>query len=408
MFFRKKFRQKELNLVISVGAGINQLPLIREAHDLGYHVIGIDQNTNAPGLLESDIKIQESVSDYEEIYLKIRELLIDGKIKAVLTRSYGDAVKTCSYLSEKLDIPFIPFDRIDDILNKKKMKVLFKKNDILSPAYNHYSAKRKRAYTYPCVVKPVKGHAKSGVQLLKSEDELKKYIKNVNPEEETDLLIEDYIPGDEIIAIGLVNSGKFNLYVISDKETTDIPYFADLKHSAPSKYYDRWEEISQIGQKISEIFAIINSPLLIEMRITNDGEIYVLETAAEFGGEFISDIMIPNLINTSIMKNCIKTISENVKQTQNFKRTQNSVVIKYIPGKTGYFKSFSPINLPEYKNNIIFYKIFKDIGAKLQSTKTNHDRIGVIAVKARSMKLASSIADKAFAALNITISTKKG
>lgn len=405
MFFKRKFRQKQKNLIISIGAGINQLPIIREAKELGYHVIGVDQNTNSPGLLESDIKIQESISDYEEIYKKIRELLIDGEIKAIVTRSYGDAVKTTAYLCEKLNIPYLPFEKVDYFLDKKKLNIELQKFGIQTPSYNIYSPKRKRPYNYPCVIKPISGHAKTGVQLIKDDEELKKYIKSNETNKE--IILEEYIPGDEIIAIGLISSKKFNLYTITDKEITAHPYFADLKHSAPSKYYDLWDKIVDIGQKIADGFNIINAPLLIEMRIRDDNEIFVIETAPEFGGEFLSDILIPNLLNTSIMKNCIKVMSDKSYISQNFRKVSSSVVIKYIEGRNGYLQSFSPLNIPEYKNNILFYKIFKDIGTKLTTVKTNHDRLGVVAVKAKSMKLANSISEKAVNAMNIKITSKK-
>ena len=67
-----------MNYFVSIGAGINQIPLILEARHAGFQVIGVDMNPSAPGFYHCDLKIQESIQDYENIYIKLRELLIDG------------------------------------------------------------------------------------------------------------------------------------------------------------------------------------------------------------------------------------------------------------------------------------------------------------------------------------------
>ena len=124
MFFRKK-KTQQVHYFVSIGAGLNQIPLIKEAKKLGLHVIGVDANASAPGFYHCDLKIQESIENYDVIYKKLLELLVDGEIHGIMTKSYGTAIMTTSYLAEKFNIPFIPHSNSVSFINKRKMKSIF-------------------------------------------------------------------------------------------------------------------------------------------------------------------------------------------------------------------------------------------------------------------------------------------
>ena len=133
MWIKKKSNQN--NLFISIGGGINQIPLIDEALKLGMHIIGVDRDLRAAGMHKCDIRIQESIDNYNEIYQKLRDLLTYGEIAGVMTKSFGSAIRTASYISNKLNIPFLPFERSEDFICKDRMKKIFKINKIKSPEF---------------------------------------------------------------------------------------------------------------------------------------------------------------------------------------------------------------------------------------------------------------------------------
>ena len=45
----KRKKNKQNSLFVSIGGGINQIPLIKEAKNLGLQVIGVDKNLFAAG-----------------------------------------------------------------------------------------------------------------------------------------------------------------------------------------------------------------------------------------------------------------------------------------------------------------------------------------------------------------------
>jgi biotin carboxylase len=404
MFWKNKIFYQN-NYFISIGGGSNQIPLIEEAKKLNLHIIGVDRDICAAGMNKCDIRIQESTENYHEIYDKLKDFLIEGEITGILTKSFGSAIRTASYIAGKLNIPLIPFNKIEEFINKEKMKISFKNYNINSPPFVSFSNKHtkipKKKIPYPFIIKPAVGHAKNNVELIKNSKEFEKYSKTKFVKNEN-YLIEKYIEGDEIIAVGVVSKSRFYLVEITDKIKSPLPYFVDIMHIAPSKYNQLWSEIQAIGQSVADCFNIINSPLIMEIVITKNKEIFLIESTPEFGGEFLSDILIPERTGYNMIRECIKSvIDKNFSPPPFNKKFRKSLIVKYLTGINGTLLSFKPL-----KNKIpgiIYSRIFKDIGSAIKKPVTNHDRIGVIITKANSIEDAVKKADEAEAMLNIKI-----
>lgn len=404
-FWSKKNTRSELKYFVSIGAGINQIPLIQEAKKLGFHVIGVDQNNLAPGFLHCDLKIQEALENHEEIYKKLRELLVDGEYRAIMTRSFGTAIKTTAYLCMNFDLPFLDPGKCDFFTNKQKMKKAFFDYNINTPDIIKLRKKSSRYYIdeslFPVIIKPVQGHAKEGIKLIKDLNTLNKEI----PSKSTGLLIERYIPGSEFIAAGIVYKKKYYLAECTDKETSGLPYFADMLHTAPSKYLSQADEITSIGQAVADIFEIQTAPLIMEFISDKDGTLYLIEAVPEFGGEFLTDILIPQRTGYNFFEETIKAHSGmNFKapQLSPMKKNRNAVAVKYISGEKGILSSCSPDG-PEKIPEHVFSRIFKEIGAHVNKVKTNHERLGVVITKSSTVEGAIKAAKKAEEAFEIKI-----
>lgn len=407
MFLNKKHK-KGIRYFISIGAGVNQMPLIRAAKNLGFQVIGVDSNASAPGFIKCDLKIQESIEDYQEIHTKLLELLIDGKIEGILTRSYGAAIKTASYLSEKFDIPFIPFERCEDFINKKRMKDILINYEITTPPVHPLSPKSKlnklNDSQFPIIVKPLEGHAKTDVRFMKTIAELSRFMSQSN-KNESGFIYEQYIPGDEIICVGVIINKTYHLIDITDKVTTFPPYFVDRIHTSPSRYYHLFDKIEAIGQKVSEAFDIITSPMIMEFIVDPNEELHLIEAVPEFGGEFLSDIVIPSRLGYDVFSEMIKAVTGGTPDLPQKKKTRDVVVCRYVIGERGVLTSFNPGG-PKKIRGVLFSRIFKEIGAEIRKPVTNLDRIGVVIVKGKTAEEALQLSEDAEASFNIRIKKK--
>ena len=386
MFWNKKKSSKLY--FVSIGAGINQIPLIKEAKRCGFQVIGIDINPAAPGFYYCDLKIQESIEDYESIFLKLSEMLVDGRISAIMTKSFGPAIITTAFLCEKFGFPFFPFLESIKFKDKKVLKKIFIKNDIAVPSAISITSKtnisKLKENIFPIVVKPIDGHAKTGINFINNHGELKKFISSHSLEK---YIFEHFIPGEEIICAGIVYEKKYYHIMMSDKKTTPPPYFSDILHTTPSKYQHLVNKTTEIGAKIAEAFQIDTSPMIMEFKIDSNENLYLLEAVPEFGGEFIPDFMIYAATGYNYIENVIKAVSKESFKLPLKVIVNNAVAIKYISGTDGILTSCS-VDSVNKTNDVIFSRIFKHIGDKVSNVKTNHDRIGVIVATGKTVEQA--------------------
>ncbi len=391
----------KLQLFISIGAGFNQVPLIEEAKRIGFQVIGVDKNINAEGLVKCDIAIKESIEDYRAVYRRLRELHIDGDMRGVLSRSYGLAIKTACFIANKLKIPMIPFKRIDDFIYKDSMKKVLKNIHIESPDYyrvDKTNLNRISEAFYPFVIKPFMGHAKRDVKLISNNADLVSFLSSY----EGNYLIEKYIEGDEIIALGITHQKKYHLIAITDKMKTSPPYFVDIMHIFPSKYSHLRGKIIDMGQRVTDGFGIITSPLVMEIIVDRKEKMHLIEAVPEFGGEYLPDILIPTATGYNFFREAINAASNNTFTPPPKKNKKNAVVVKFITGRRGTLASFNPTN-HDKTEEIIFSKIFKNIGSDIKRPVTNHDRIGVVISRSEKREDAIIAAERAIESLNIII-----
>jgi biotin carboxylase len=396
--FWKKTKSKTRDFFVSIGAGLNQIPLIIEARNMGFQVIGVDKDSAAPGFYHCDLKIQESIEDYENIYIKLREMMFDGNISAIMTKSYGNAIITSAYLCEKFKVPSIPFEESKKFLSKKTTRKIYSDKGIKLPDSAKLKSKN-LASQFPVVAKPQKGHAKADVKLLHNESEFKKFLKN---HEKSDFIFEKFIPGSEIICAGLIEDGKYYHILMSDKKTTPHPFFVDLTHSTPSKYIHLTDNTIEIGQMIADTFNIHTSPLIMEFIVDENEELYLLEAVPEFGGEFIPDVMVPAATGYNHLGGAIKAMTGDSPKKPSKGAIPAPVVVKYITGDNGVLSSCST-DAVKLMPDVLFTRIFKTIGSRIKSPEMNHDRIGVIAAKGKTLEQAMETALTAEEKMNIRI-----
>jgi len=402
MIFNRK-KHSNVPLFVSIGAGEQQLPLIVEARGQGFKVVGVDRNPRAPGAAFCDIKIQESIDNHREIIEKLREVSIYGDIQGVLTKSYGKAVRSACHVAREMGISMIPPGRVDDFIDKRKMKRVFSRNGIPSPGFETITAaalsRNKQKIPYPAVIKPLSGHGKKDVRLLRSPAEMDRFLsRSVH----RSFLLEEYVSADEVIAAGIVFRGTYHLVRVSDKVTSPAPYFVDLLHLYPSRYAGLENRITRIGQQVASAFEIDLSPLIMEILVTADGDLFLIEAAPEYGGEYIPDILAPRGTGYNFLGEAVRAATGGKFSPPGKPERRSAVAIKYITGKNGVIASYNR-GAADLIPGIVLSRIFPEPGASVKRPVNNHDRIGVIAAAAHTPEDARSLAEKAEEALSIVI-----
>ena len=94
------------------------------------------------------------------------------------------------------------------------------------------------------------------------------------------ILVEDFIPGDEVAVEGMLIDGELLVLAIFDKpDPLDGPYFEETIFVTPSRHpLDVQEEIAKTtGQAIAAL-GLTDGPIHAEMRVNGEG-VWMLEVA---------------------------------------------------------------------------------------------------------------------------------
>ncbi|MBM9545783.1 ATP-grasp domain-containing protein [Leptospira sp. 201903074] len=371
---------------LSIGAGENQIPLIRAAKARGLKVISVDTNPLAPGLVESDIRILESTHEYRKILHSMSKVPLPFKLMGIGSRSYGKAVYTVSYLAEKLKLRGNPRDTVNLFLDKERFKNSVQKYGIPIPSslQSHLQTKTKEKkieLNFPLIAKPKEGSGKKGILVLETEVEFKKFSRLKTSES---FLLEPFITGDEVTVLGFVIARRFYLISLTDKITTGKPNFIEVAHVAPSKHIPMAGELKMICQAIVTATKLKTGPFVAEFKITKNKECLLIESAPEVGGEFLADVLIPEHYGYQYFNDLLSvTIGEKTRPGFLKKAKDGitkSALVFTLPGERQK-KMGEPIGFQTNAGESLFFqKQLVPTGASLEKLEGNHKRTQVFGI----------------------------
>lgn len=316
-----------------IGASTGQLPLVRKAKEKGIHTICFAWEKGAVCKEECDEFYPISIFDTEKIVEKCRELKVDG----VATTASEETAYVASIVSSQLGLNGNYPDKIRQIQDKKTVRELTKGIDGLSKP-KVWTIAKKEDISYPCVVKPTQGSAKKGVCFCKDADSLAMaldYAGTISP----DIMIEEYIDGDEYSVECLSYHGEHEIIQITRKVTSGYPHFVELEHHQPALIDETLKNkiISVIKQILSNV-RYKNGASHIEIKVNAD-KIYLIEVNPRGGGDRISDTLIglstdcdylSSMIDIALGKYEYRHVNNIAHCGILFLSAQNSRILKYF------------------------------------------------------------------------------
>ena len=158
---------------------------------------------------------------------------------------------------------------------------------------------------FPVVVKPVGLSGSRGVIRANDVDECQSAIWRIRallarPEIraarsglEDEILIEEYIDGDELALEGVLTYGALQTFAIFDKPDPLVgPFFEETIYTTPSRLSDaRQRAVAEAVRAGATALGLLHGPVHAEVRIAPDGRIYVLEIAARPIGGLCSRVL---------------------------------------------------------------------------------------------------------------------
>ena len=214
--------------LLVLAAGILQVPVIKKAKDMGIYVIAADGDANAVGLQYADKAVVVNITSEEDVLRVAREERIDG------------VIHPCS------EVGLSGITKLQAIraTNKHLMREAFERGNAPSPKSFCFEDANK-AWKCFCkelpkdgILKPSRNSGSRGIAKIQKGLSEVQFVELFNRAKEKSrdksVMLEQFVEGPEFSVEIIAWNGEVNVLTVTDKKTTEAPYFVELGHNQPS------------------------------------------------------------------------------------------------------------------------------------------------------------------------------
>ena len=289
-----------------IGASYLQQPLVEKAREMGLYTICFAWEDGAVCKDLCDKFYPISIVDKDAILKVCREEGID----AVTTIASDVAVLTVNYVAEQMGLIGNPDKYSQTATNKYLMRQCFMENGVPSPKYCLTDGEVPMAistFRFPVIVKPTDRSGSRGVEKVEKQEDLQEAITRACKESfQQKAVIEEFVEGREISVESISFEGRHYILQITDKVTTEAPFFVELEHHQPSTLpEDIKSRVKAIVLNALTALHIQYGASHAELKITKDGDIRVIEIGARMGGDFIGSDLVKLSTSYDFLKSVI-------------------------------------------------------------------------------------------------------
>lgn len=280
---------KEAKLAI-IGTAEGQKQLYIKAKEKGIHTVAFSYNR---GCIPS-----ECIDEYYEISIMDKDLIVDKcrqtGVDGVISNGSELTANVASYVADRLNLECTPYSVICKLQNKFNTRLLTERVEELQPIRSYIlDGDDITPYFLPCVVKPITGSSKDGVSFANSVEEFHNAIGYALASSNHPVLVEEFVQGKEVSVESISFQGKHYVIQITDKDSSGAPHFVELGHHQPSNLPDDIQKkIKKILPRILDAVGYASGASHTELKISEEGEIYLIEINPRGGGDEISNRLV--------------------------------------------------------------------------------------------------------------------
>ena len=280
--------------LVVIGASEFQNPLILKAKYMGYETHVFAYETGDIGESTADYFYPISIVEKEKILEECRKINPCG----IVSIASDLAMLTVNYIAEKLGLVGNSLECTENTTNKFKMRTKLKENGIYTPKFclvNKYNFKKvQQELLLPVIVKPTDRSGSRGINKINDWQELEHAINEaLEVSFNGQIIVEEYIDGEEYSCECISFNGEHQFITITKKYTTGFPNFIETGHIQPATLFGVDEEnIKNEIFKVLDALEIKNGASHSEFKITNNGDIRIIEVGARMGGDCIGSDLV--------------------------------------------------------------------------------------------------------------------
>ena len=390
--------------LLVIGAGFLQDFVIQKAKKMGYETLTVDADPNAVGFKSADRYAVINIVDEKACLEYARKENIDG----VLTAATDYGVLTAAYVAREMNLPGLNYEAAQLIKNKYRVrKCLFDSHiDDTEQAYEIDKDTDLKdlcgKLSFPVMVKPCDGSGSRGASRVDSPEDFPKACSAAMDSSITHRAkVETFITGTEYGAESLVAGGEVHVLGIMRKWMTKPPYYAELGHAIPTDLPREVEERArQCVENAIKVLGINFGSVNMDMLITKEGKIHIIDIGARMGGNMIGPCVIPYGTGIDYMANMIRNA---VGDETDFTPTSHScVATRLLAFDDGVVKRLPDFAALEKEYGVEIYHHL-EVGQRVNEYHTNLDGCGYVVARADDVDSAVNTVDTVLNRIKETI-----
>ncbi len=352
--------------ILIISGGIEAVPGIKAAKDMGLHVVVGDGNPDAPGMVLADDKIIASTYDIKETVEKAKKYNKEKRpIDGVLCIA-ADVPLTVAHVAAELGLPGIPVKTAELASDKIAMKEQFRRDSIPIPWFAQVESFKHLTSIvnekgFPLIIKPVDSRGARGVLKITGDIPLEwAYNHSLENSPTGRVMVEEYLPGDQISTESIIINDFSITPGFADRnyELLDVfkPYIIENGGQQPSHLsLHNQNAVADLAVRAARSLGIKCWTAKGDMVLTKNGP-RVIEMATRLSGGWFSTDQIPLSTGIDFIGIAIKlALGEEIKKDELQYSHRSGVAIRYFFPEPGRVVKID--NLEKFSNDKAVHRL---------------------------------------------------
>ncbi|MDR1728237.1 MAG: ATP-grasp domain-containing protein [Acidobacteriota bacterium] len=283
--------------ILMLGGSHFQVPSIKTAAAMGFHVISCDYLPNNPGHKFAHEYHNVSTTDKEAVLALAQRLKVDG----IVCYASDPAATTAAYVCEKMGLPTNPYKSVEILANKDKFRDFLRKNNFNTPKAQGYSSIEQalseiQGFRLPILVKPVDSSGSKGVTKIEDVAALDDRIEYaLSFSRAKRFIIEEFVEknGYQVAGDGFSVNGElvFRCFANEHFDATSANPFVPIGESWPYvKPQSIHDKIHNEVQRLLTILDMKTGAYNFDIRLDDKENVYLMEVGPRNGGNLIPQV----------------------------------------------------------------------------------------------------------------------
>jgi biotin carboxylase len=398
--------------VLFVGAGRHQRRAIVRVRQLGFRVVAVDRNADAPGLAESDVA---EVVDFADVDAVV-EVGRRHRVKGVLTVAADRAVPVVAAVAEQLGLPSIGSGVARRMTDKAAMREALAAAGVPQPRFamarDIGDARDALAEIgTPAVLKPADSSGQRGLSIVERESDLDAALDAALDASPTArALLEELVLGSEQNTMAVARAGEPLVLTVSDRLRPDGPGFGvALAHVFPSQLGGvQVSLVERVAADAIRALGLRDGIAYPQLLVSPDGRVVVVEVAARIPGGQMGELVRIGIGVDLVEVAVLQALGEEVRHELVRPAFSQPLAIRFLTAVPGHLPAgrvtrVGPLDAVLAAPGVVQAETYLQTGETIRPVQKDGDRRGYVIAVDDTAPEALRRADAAAALLDVEV-----